>query len=409
MFKKSYFTFFLLGLFLFGCDNSNQNTQFAYTHGKQILTADGKPFIIRGINLGNWLVPEGYMFKFKKANSPRLINEVLSELIGPAATRQFWEKYYKSYITQEDIFFLKSIGINTVRVPFNYRLFTPEEYPEIWIDTGFKLIDKLVAWCGDANIKIILDMHCAPGGQTGDNIDDSWGWPWLFASAESQDRTAAVWQRIAQRYSQESIILGYDLLNEPVPHWEEVQKYNGVIEQLYRKITWAIRAVDQNHIIFIGGRRWNTQFDIFDAPFDSNLVYTFHKYWDTVNQASIKPFIDFREKFNVPIWLGESGENSNGWIDSCTVLMEKNGIGWTYWPYKKMESTSCLVTFEKPEFYDDIIQYANNRGDTFADRREILPKLENVRAALESFLINCKFENCRPNAGYIKALHLNEH
>ena len=74
-----------------------------------------------------------------------------------------------------------------------------------------------------------------------------------------------------------------------------------------------------------------------------------------------------------------------------------------------MESTSCLVTFEKPEFYDDIIQYANNRGDTFADRREILPKLENVRAALESFLINCKFENCRPNAGYIKALHLNEH
>ncbi|MEJ2049367.1 MAG: cellulase family glycosylhydrolase [Calditrichota bacterium] len=348
------------------------------------------------------------MFKFQRATSARLINEVFSEIIGPAAARQFWKEYHHNYITREDILFLKKIGINTVRVPLNYRLFTPEDHPEIWIDTGFKLLDKLVNWCRDADIKIILDMHCAPGGQTGDNIDDSWGWPWLFESDESQNRTVEVWQKIAQRYSKESIILGYDLLNEAVPHWDEVQKYNGEVEPLYRKITQAIRAVDRNHIIFIGGRRWNTLFDIFGAPFDSNLVYTFHKYWDTVNQASIQPFLDFRDKFNVPIWLGESGENSDGWIDSCTVLMEKNGIGWTYWPYKKMESTSCLVTFEKPEFYDDIIQYANNRGDTFNNRRKMLQKVENARAALDSFLIKCKFENCRPNSGYIKALHLNE-
>jgi endoglucanase len=407
MLYKLFYTCFIFFLLLFCCDDSHTKNQFAYTKGKQILTPDGKPFIIRGINLGNWLVPEGYMFKFQKATSPRLINEVLSEIIGPAATRQFWKEYHENYVTRDDILFLKKIGINTVRVPFNYRLFTPEEYPEIWIDTGFKILDRLVGWCREADIRIILDMHCAPGGQTGDNIDDSWGWPWLFESEESQNRTAEVWQKIAQRYSQESIILGYDLLNEPVPHWDEVQKYNGEVEPLYRKITQAIRAVDQNHILFIGGSRWNTRFDIFGTPFDSNLVYTFHKYWDTVSQASIQPFLDFREKFDIPIWLGESGENSNGWIDSCTVLMEKNGIGWTYWPYKKMESTSCLVTFEKPEFYDDIIQYAENRGNTFTDRRKLLPRAERVRSALKSFLINCRFENCRSNSGYIQALHLN--
>ena len=80
---------------------------FLHTKGKEIVTADGKPFVIKGTNLGNWLVPEGYMFHYKKATSPRLINETLTELIGPYETEKFWQQYVKNYITQDDIHFLK--------------------------------------------------------------------------------------------------------------------------------------------------------------------------------------------------------------------------------------------------------------------------------------------------------------
>src|SRR3954452_21382485 len=101
---------------------------FLHTKGKEIVTADGKAFIIKGTNLGNWLVPEGYMFHYKKATSPRLINETLTELIGPYETEKFWRQYVKSYIRQADIHFLKMAGVNSIRLPFTYRLFTNENY-----------------------------------------------------------------------------------------------------------------------------------------------------------------------------------------------------------------------------------------------------------------------------------------
>jgi hypothetical protein len=96
----------LLGFIILLTVNSTAQP-FLHTKGKAIVTADGKPFVIKGINLGNWLVPEGYMFHYKKATSPRLINEALTELIGPYETEKFWQQYVKNYITQADIHFLR--------------------------------------------------------------------------------------------------------------------------------------------------------------------------------------------------------------------------------------------------------------------------------------------------------------
>jgi endoglucanase len=161
-----------------------QQTKFINVRGKEIIGPDNKPFLIRGTNLGNWLVPEGYMFKFKSINSPRLINEALVELIGPEETRLFWQKYQDTYITAGDIHFLKTAGINSIRIPFNYRLFTNENYcGQNNPNRGFELLDRVIGWCKKEGLYVILDMHCAPGGQTGDNIDDGYGYPFLFKSS----------------------------------------------------------------------------------------------------------------------------------------------------------------------------------------------------------------------------------
>ena len=194
-----------------------QKKSFVSTNGKNIIYPDGKPFILRGINLGNWLVPEGYMFKLRDVNSPRMINQALSELIGQAAVDSFWKAYTNNYITSGDIHYLKSIGVNSIRVPFNYRLFTSEKYlGESNPNHGFELLDRLVNWCKKEQLYILLDMHCAPGGQTGDNIDDGAGYPFLFESEQDQQLTISIWKRIASHYSNETIIIGYDLLNEPI-------------------------------------------------------------------------------------------------------------------------------------------------------------------------------------------------
>jgi hypothetical protein len=395
----------ILFLFLITSALFGQQKYFSAS-GKNIIDPEGKEFLIKGINLGNWLVPEGYMFKFRKANSPRLVNNVITELIGPAEAKKFWIEFQNNYITFEDIKYIKSLGINSIRVPFNYKLFCDETYLWNTEARGFELIDKLLDWCRKVDLPIILDMHCAPGGQTGDNIDDSYGYPWLFISSESQEQITEIWKNIAQYYSDESLILGYDLMNEPIAHYFENENLNGYLEPLYKKIVKAIREVDSNHIIILGGARWNTDFSVFGKPFDNNLIYEFHKYWMPPEQNEIQEYIDFREKYNVPIYMGESGENDDEWILQFRQLLDKNNIGWHFWPYKKVENTRGPVQFNKPDHYDLIIEYAESDRATYKNIREQRPDVNKVKSALNDFITNSKYENCFPNDGYIEALGL---
>lgn len=400
---------FTFGILLQAAIMQAQPGTFMHTSGKEIIGVDGKPFLIRGTNLGNWLVPEGYMFKFKNTNSPRMIHEAIAQLIGPSEAAAFWEKYLANYITEADIHYLKGIGVNSIRLPFNYRLFTREDYlgandP----GRGFQLMDKLVGWCKKEGLFIILDMHCAPGGQTGDNIDDGWGYPFLFESEEDQQLTIKTWRKIADWYKNEPTIMGYDLLNEPIAHYFDADKLNPLLEPFYKRLVKEIRAVDPNHIIFLGGAQWNTNFKVFSAPFDANVVYTFHKYGDGANQGSIQRFIDFRDKYNVPIYAGETGENTDEWVADFRKVLEDNNIGWHFWPYKKMESTRNIVSVSKPAYYDSLIKYAESPRAGFKDIRTLKPDRAEIKKALDGFLSNCLFEHCIINNGYIRALGLRE-
>ena len=101
---------------------------------------------------------------------------------------------------------------------------------------GFARVDSLVEWCRESDLYLILDMHDAPGGQTGDNIDDSYGYPWLFDSEASQQLYCDIWRRIADRYKDEPVILGYELFNEPIaPYFENMEELNGKLEEVYKK------------------------------------------------------------------------------------------------------------------------------------------------------------------------------
>lgn len=396
-------------LIFIGISATAQKNKFITIKGKEVIGVDGKPFLMRGTNLGNWLVPEGYMFKFGDISSPRLINEAITELLGPAETKAFWQKYLDAYITAEDIHYLKTIGVNSIRIPFNYRIFTDEDYlGGRGISRGFMLMDRVVGWCKKEGIYVILDMHCAPGGQTGDNIDDGYGYPFLFESEADQQLTASIWQKIAAHYKNETTIMGYDMLNEPIATFFDkttIAKLNPLLEPVYKRITKAIRAVDTNHIVILGGAQWDSNFKIFGQPFDSKSIYTFHKYWTPPTQQVIQDYLDFRDKYNVPIYCGETGENTDGWVDSFRVMLEANNVGWHFWPYKKIDNTRGFVTFSVPQYYDMVMAYADSSRMTFGDIRRLKPKnIGEIKQAMQGFLNNCRFKNCTLNTGYIKAL-----
>lgn len=405
MIKKNFLYSLLLSLFFSGASAQN----FFGANGKIITGTDGKPFLMHGTNLGNWLVPEGYMFKFKDASSPRLINQTFTELIGEVEAKAFWKKFLDVYITEADIHYLKTIGMNSIRIPFNYRMFTNENYlSDNDASRGFKYLDRVIGWCKKENLFVLLDMHCAPGGQTGDNIDDSFGYPYLFESAENRKQCADIWRSIAEHYKNEKIIIGYDLLNEPIPHFFDKAFFNPLLEPVYKQITQAIRTVDKNHILFLGGAQWDSNFQPFGVPFDSKLVYTFHKYWTPPKRAVIQDYINFSNKYNVPIYCGETGENDDAWVETFRKMLDSAQIGWHFWPYKKLDNTRGIVTFNKTITYDTLIAYADSTRFTIGDTRKFRPKnIADVKNALSGYLENCQFKNCIENKGYIKALGFN--
>ena len=398
----------LWGIFLliFTTSIASGQKRFVTTRGKEIVTPDGKPLLLKGINLGNWLLPEGYMFKFKSTNSPRLIQAAINELVGEDEARQFWKTYRDNYITREDIHFIKQSGFNSVRVPFSYRLFVSDGTTARLEGPGYELLDRVVDWCRREGLYVILDMHAAPGGQTGDNIDDSFGYPFLFESSESQELTVSLWRKIAARYRNEPSVIGYDLLNEPIAHYFDTELLNPKLEPFYRKVVSGIRQVDRNHIIFLGGARWDTNFRVFGPPFDRKLAYTFHKYWMTVNQEAIQEYLDFRDRYDVPVWMGESGENTDEWIDSFRKLLEAQNVGWCFWPYKKLEATSCIMSINSPRDWVAIVGFVEGPRTTFEEVRKHRPPKEKVQKALSDYLELVKFANCRINQGYLKALGL---
>jgi endoglucanase len=403
-------------LVFMGCQPSPQKQTitkqpFIRVDGKNLVAPNSEKFFIRGINLGNWLNPEGYMFGFKRTSSARLIDQAFREMVGPDFTNQFWKKFKDNYITREDIRYIHKTGMNTIRIPFHYKLFTDEDFQGLSVNQdGFQRIDSLVSWCRESKIYLVLDMHDAPGGQTGDNIDDSYGYPWLMTSAESQVQFVSIWKKIATHYQDEPVILGYDLLNEPIATYfvdAERQKLNSALEPLYKRAVSAIREVDQNHIVMFGGAQWNSNFRIFkDSKFDNKLMYTCHRYWCDTLQANIQDFVHFRDSVNLPIYMGETGENTDQWIGAWTRLMEKNNIGWTYWPFKKMASPRGVMSILQPENWDKIIAYTESQRNGFDEIRKARPDQEMVKKAMLQLIENCRFKSCRVNEGYIKAMGL---
>jgi len=353
----------LLGLAAFtaaGAGGAAPVPGFLGTQGTQIVDGEGRPVILRSMGLGGWMLQEGYMLKLGELGQQHVIHRRLAELVGQETVDTFQRAWLDHHMTKADMDALGRWGFNAVRLPMHYALFLDPSTPtgtDRWNEDGFRRVDDLLRWAAANRMWVILDLHAAPGGQGTDLAisDRDPAQPSLWDSAENQRRTVALWRELARRYANNPWIGGYDILNEP--NWDFDgpggshgcnDSYNRPIAALYKAITAAIREHDRNHLIVIEGNCWGNNYAGITPDWDDKLVLSFHKYWNRNDAASIAGILKLRAATGRPIWLGESGENSNGWFRDAIRLAETNGIGWSWWPLKKLGFNNPLEITPNP-------------------------------------------------------------
>ena len=342
------------------------SAQFLKTSGKDIIDKNSNPIILRGLGLGGWMLQEPYMMKVSGgAANQKEFRTKIEDLIGPERTEQFYDAWLENFITKQDIDSMASWGFNSVRVPMHYNLFTlpiEEENGDenTWLNKGFEIIDELLLWCEENELYLILDLHAAPGGQGYDEgiSDYDPSLPSLWESSRNKNKTVALWGKLAERYKNKEWIGGYDILNEP--NWN---LSGSEIRELYVQITNSIRSHDQNHIIFIEGNWFANDFTGLTPPWDNNMVYSFHKYWNINTQNTIQWVLEMREQYDIPLWMGESGENSNVWFKEAISLFESNNIGWAWWPSKRLSTTVSINSIPTNIYYNQIVDYFKGEAD----------------------------------------------
>jgi aryl-phospho-beta-D-glucosidase BglC (GH1 family) len=378
---------------------TNAYTQgFLHCDGKKIVDGSGNEVILKGLNFGNSMVQEGYMMNTADyAGTQHQVKAKLKTLLGDSLMNVYYRTWLKNHVQKSDLQLLKKWGMNSVRIPIHYEYFTSLT-EDVWYDWGFTFLDSIVKWCSQEQIYAIIDLHAAPGGQGEDAAISDYDntKPSLWESMSNKNKTVALWQKIAQRYKDEPWVGGYDLINET--NWYKAASMgskNDSLAVLMKRITKAVRSVDTVHIVFIEGNGYANDYNGLTPAWDKNMAYSFHKYWSTNQQSTIQWVINLRNAQNVPIWCGETGENSNTHYTREMELFNQQGIGVAWWPMKKFESVNSFVICKWPTNYSKIQSYL--KSGTAIDKKEAFDILMQMAE-------NLKLENTTENTGMFYAI-----
>ncbi|WP_438431599.1 glycoside hydrolase family 5 protein [Gorillibacterium sp. sgz500922] len=375
---------------------------FLRAEGRTVVNGNGEEIILTGWGLGNWLLPEGYMWltHHGRFDRPHRIEAVIRELAGADYAERFWTSFRERYITREDIRLMAELGYNSVRIPFGWRVLMEEGPGLHWKEEGFALLDRCLDWCEEFGLYAFLDLHGAPGGQTGANIDDCVDdVPRLYTDEDSWTKAIGLWKELARRYRDRWIVGGYDLLNEPVrpglmpdyhPHY-----YVQRLVEFYEEVIPAIRAIDSRHMLSVEGHHWATDPAIFFKRYDDNMVVHFHRYACMPGIEAYRTYLEVSERLNQPLWLGETGENRTEWFAAMYPLAVSLGIGFNLWPWKKMQCDNSPLSILKPDGWDELLAYAAGGPH---------PGFERARKSLDSFLDLLAAERCTTNPAVTAAV-----
>lgn len=250
------------------------------TSEERFVDAAGEPVLLRGCNLGNWLLLEMWMLAVDEREFPdqHAFETNLIERFGEDEKNRLMQLYRANWITPRDFDVIRSFGFNVVRVPFDHRLVEDQEHPGTCREDGLAWLDHAVGMAETAGIHLILDMHGVPGGQSIDHPTGRIGQNRLWSDPDCVARTVSLWRTIAERYRDHPSVAGYDVINEPFGDMKTDVRPQ--LRTIFEEIYHAIRKVDARHIIFAPAPLWGGH-GFYGIPHErgwTNVAFTEHHY-----------------------------------------------------------------------------------------------------------------------------------
>lgn len=341
--------------------HANRPCAMLRVSGTRIVDPSGNEVVLKGAGLGGMLNMENFITGYSGHEHEH--RAALAEVLGQEKADFYFSRLLHHFFGEADAALLASLGLNCLRVPFNYRHFMDDDNPGVIKDSGFRLLDRIVDVCGRHNIYVVLDLHAVPGGQNQDWHSDSGLSRALFWEfRDFQDRAVQLWTAIAAHYAGNPVVAGYNPLNEPAdPRHTRLVAW-------YERVEAAIRAVDPDHMLFLDGNTYAMDFSAFDpARTLPNAVYSVHDYsmlgfplpeqYEATDaqrarlRASFARKARFMREAGVPVWNGEFGPvyqdprtdpdaaatNAKRFAllrEQLAVYRECGGVSWSIWLYK---------------------------------------------------------------------------
>ena len=242
-----------------------------------------KSSLFKGINLGGWI-----------SQYPALDHN-----------------HFKSFITAADIDRIAGWGFDHVRLPVDYPVIEDDANPGVLKEDGMAYIENCLEWCGKNQLRVILDLHKAPGFAFDENNKAT-----LFDDTALQDRFINLWRLIARRYAGKlTDNLAFELLNEIV--LPDSAPWNALV----KKTVAAIREIDPERLIVVGGNYYNAAGELknLDLLPDKNILYTFHNYLPLALTHQKAPWVPVLAKYNRTInYPGEKAVGLEKYTDTST-------------------------------------------------------------------------------------------
>lgn len=394
----------------------------------------GDPVTLRGVNLGNAFIIEPWMIygvshpAVKKPGDQGydpevaveddvMFREILTQRFGAQAVAQLMADFKEDYLKADDFDRIMRLGMNTVRLPVYYRDIRELDANLNWVGDGYNFahIDRIIEFAADRGLYVLLDLHGAPGAQSEqDNTGDK-GFDKLFNDTQQvlcdgqtltvgecyRRRTIELWQTMADRYKNNTAVVGYDLLNEPAG-----AQSPAILWSLYDRLYDAIRVIDPQHLIMMEGlwpdtARWpmvDNDWDWLPNPATygwTNVAYQFHYYcWSCATGPTPVPpatqitrqqeflnarFADINVNqfaYDVPLMIGEFvGFGVRQVWEDYLNRFNQHGISWTNWSYKTHDSPSEWGLYTHNIFRKDL---PDIRNDSW---QEIVRKMSMVTTA----------------------------
>ena len=329
---------------------------FLQTRGDQFVTRGGERVKLHGVGMGGWLNMENFIVGFPATEG--LNRLALRDVLGSELAEYFFERFADAFFTPADAAAIAQVGFNVVRIPVHYRHLEGDATPWLLKESGLARLDMAVDACARNGLYTILDLHVLPGCQNNEwHCDNPTHHAGFWGHPEFEDRVVNLWRALATRYRDNPWVAGYEPINEPGdPTGEQVGRF---FPQLIR----AIREVDPDHILFLKGNAYGSEFAFYTEA-EPNIVFIAFDYavagaaGATEYPGEMKGvrhdaatleqrYLELTEQArstNTPVWVGEFGpvysgdaaldENRYRVLADQLAIYGRHDANWGIWTWK---------------------------------------------------------------------------